>query len=424
MHPDGTREPLIIGIPGDREVDAKRLEAQVAPAEVEPFTDFDKHPALVKGYIGPQVLGSRERVEDPLPRRPPRRARHPVDHRRQRARQARVRPRGRPGLHLGRRHRGRRGAAPATPRPTAPVRWSWPAAWRSGHIFQLGRKYAEALDLKVLDENGKLVTVTMGSYGVGVSRAVAAIAESTHDELGPGLAARDRPGRRARRRHRQGPGDLRGGRGAVRRAGRRRADRALRRPAEGLAGGEVQGRRAARHADDRHRRPRTGRRHDRDPRPRDRRARGGPGRRGGAPGCSPPSAADRRGSTASFCASGTMAGRTRLRRPSHRCCPCPWLRPGVPPHVAPASNRSSVRGVHHPPWPPRSSSCAWARCARRTTASSSPTPAPSVTAARSRRSASTTRRRTPPTSRSTPSGRSTGSASARSRPRPSPPSSG
>ena len=53
-----------------------------------------------------------------------------------------------------------------------------------GHIFQLGRKFADALDLKVLDENGKLVTVTMGSYGIGVSRAVAAIAESTHDELG------------------------------------------------------------------------------------------------------------------------------------------------------------------------------------------------------------------------------------------------
>jgi prolyl-tRNA synthetase len=53
-----------------------------------------------------------------------------------------------------------------------------------GHIFQLGRKYAEALDLKVLDENGKQVVVTMGSYGIGVSRAVAAIAESTHDELG------------------------------------------------------------------------------------------------------------------------------------------------------------------------------------------------------------------------------------------------
>ncbi|NBX70901.1 MAG: proline--tRNA ligase, partial [Actinobacteria bacterium] len=53
-----------------------------------------------------------------------------------------------------------------------------------GHIFQLGRKYAEALDLKVLDENGKLVTVTMGSYGIGVSRAVAAIAEQSHDDKG------------------------------------------------------------------------------------------------------------------------------------------------------------------------------------------------------------------------------------------------
>jgi hypothetical protein len=53
-----------------------------------------------------------------------------------------------------------------------------------GHIFQLGRKYAEALDLKVLDENGKQVVVTMGSYGIGVSRAVAAIAEATHDDIG------------------------------------------------------------------------------------------------------------------------------------------------------------------------------------------------------------------------------------------------
>ena len=52
------------------------------------------------------------------------------------------------------------------------------------HIFQLGRKYAESLDLKVLDRNGKLVTVTMGSYGVGVSRAVAAVAEGSHDEFG------------------------------------------------------------------------------------------------------------------------------------------------------------------------------------------------------------------------------------------------
>jgi prolyl-tRNA synthetase len=53
-----------------------------------------------------------------------------------------------------------------------------------GHIFQLGRKYAEALELKVLDENGKQQVVTMGSYGIGVSRAVAAIAEQSYDELG------------------------------------------------------------------------------------------------------------------------------------------------------------------------------------------------------------------------------------------------
>jgi prolyl-tRNA synthetase len=53
-----------------------------------------------------------------------------------------------------------------------------------GHIFQLGRKYADALGLQVLDENGKLVTVTMGSYGIGPSRAVAAIAEGTLDEMG------------------------------------------------------------------------------------------------------------------------------------------------------------------------------------------------------------------------------------------------
>jgi prolyl-tRNA synthetase len=53
-----------------------------------------------------------------------------------------------------------------------------------GHIFQLGRKYAEALDLKVLDENGKLQTVTMGSYGFGVSRAVACIAEGNNDQYG------------------------------------------------------------------------------------------------------------------------------------------------------------------------------------------------------------------------------------------------
>ena len=129
-----------------------------------------------------------------------------------------------------------------------------------GHIFQLGRKYAEALDLKVLDENGKLVTVTMGSYGVGVSRAVAAIAESTHDELGlvwPREIA---------------PADVHvvatGKDAAIFEAAEALADELV---AAGLTvlyddrpkvspGRQVQGRRAARHADDRHRRPRAGRR--------------------------------------------------------------------------------------------------------------------------------------------------------------------
>jgi prolyl-tRNA synthetase len=53
-----------------------------------------------------------------------------------------------------------------------------------GHIFQLGRKYAAALDLSVAAQDGKPVIVTMGSYGIGVSRAVAAIVEQHHDESG------------------------------------------------------------------------------------------------------------------------------------------------------------------------------------------------------------------------------------------------
>src|SRR5688500_12948386 len=61
-HLDGTREPLAIGLPGDRDVDVRRLEAQVAPAEVDPFTDddFDDYPSLAKGYIGPGVLGEKQ----------------------------------------------------------------------------------------------------------------------------------------------------------------------------------------------------------------------------------------------------------------------------------------------------------------------------------------------------------------------------
>ncbi|WP_204264142.1 proline--tRNA ligase [Geodermatophilus normandii] len=183
VHPDGAREPLVVGIPGDREVDAKRLEAQLAPAEVEPFADFEKHPALVKGYIGPQVLGKDSASG----------IRFLVD--------PRVVPGTRwitganePGKHVFDLVAGRDFAWDGTveaaevlagdPAPDGSGPLELARGVEIGHIFQLGRKYADALGLQVLDENGRLVTVTMGSYGIGVSRAVAAIAESTHDELG------------------------------------------------------------------------------------------------------------------------------------------------------------------------------------------------------------------------------------------------
>jgi prolyl-tRNA synthetase len=183
VHPDGEREPLVIGLPGDREVDAKRLEAVVHPSEVEPFTEFDKHPLLVKGYIGPQVLGSTSESK----------IRYLVDPRVV-AGTRWITGANEQGLHVFDLVAGRDFTWDGTIE-AAEVRAGDPAPDGSGplelargveigHIFQLGRKFAEALDLKVLDENGKLVTVTMGSYGIGVSRAVAAIAESTHDELG------------------------------------------------------------------------------------------------------------------------------------------------------------------------------------------------------------------------------------------------
>ena len=183
--PDGERVPLAIGVPGDREVDPKRLETQVAPGEVEPFgeSDFEAYPDLVKGYIGPAVLGEKSATG----------IRYLVDPRvvdgTRWVTGANV-----AGSHVIDLVAGRDFTADGTVE-AAEVRAGDPAPDGSGplelargiemgHIFQLGRKYAEALDLKVLDENGKLVTVTMGSYGVGISRAVAAVAEYAHDDLG------------------------------------------------------------------------------------------------------------------------------------------------------------------------------------------------------------------------------------------------
>jgi prolyl-tRNA synthetase len=181
--PDGTRDPLAVGLPGDRELDLRRLEAVVAPATVAPFTDedFAAHPHLVKGYIGPAALGAAHGVRYLLDPRV-------VDG------SAWVTGANEPGRHVvdlvaGRDFRGDGVIDAAEVRagdacPQCGAGLTLERGIEIGHIFQLGRKYAEALDLKVLGADGKEVVVTMGSYGIGVSRAVAAIAEATHDDLG------------------------------------------------------------------------------------------------------------------------------------------------------------------------------------------------------------------------------------------------
>ena len=185
-HPDGTTEPLAIGLPGDREVDEKRLEAHVYPAEFRPFgeADFAAYPDLVKGYIGPGALGEESKTG----------IRYLVDPRVVEGTRW-VTGADVEGSHVVDLVAGR-DFTPDGTIEAAEVRAGDPCprldggtleterGIEMGHIFQLGRKFAEALDLKVLDENGKLVTVTMGSYGIGPSRAVAAIAEGTLDEIG------------------------------------------------------------------------------------------------------------------------------------------------------------------------------------------------------------------------------------------------
>jgi len=196
--PTGERQLVVIGVPGDRAVDLKRVEANIGSflpvggeigLEAASEEDLKKNTALVKGYIGPglspeePVLGSEGAAKvlflvDP-----------------------RVVPgsswitgANAAGKHVfglvAERDFGWDGVIEATevregdlaPDGSGPLELA--RGIEMGHIFQLGRKYAEALDLKVLDQNGKQVVVTMGSYGVGVTRAVAALAESNHDDRG------------------------------------------------------------------------------------------------------------------------------------------------------------------------------------------------------------------------------------------------
>ena len=184
-HPDGKREPLAVGVPGDRDVDLRRLEAQISPAEVAPFADndFAAQPDLVKGYIGPGALGS-ERASG---------IRYLVDPRVVNGTRW-VTGADVAGSHVLDLVAGRdftpdgtieaADVRPGDPAPDGSGPLSIARGIEMGHIFQLGTKYAQALGLQVLDENGKLVTVTMGSYGIGVSRAVAAVVENAHDDLG------------------------------------------------------------------------------------------------------------------------------------------------------------------------------------------------------------------------------------------------
>ncbi|MEU7555231.1 proline--tRNA ligase [Streptomyces sp. NPDC044571] len=173
-------EITAVGVPGDREVDLGKLAEHLAPAVVELVTaeDFTDRPDLVRGYVGPQGLGKVRYLADP-----------------------RVAPgtswvtgANRADTHARNVVCGRDFEVdryldvvvvePGDPCPRCGAGLRLDRAIEIGHIFQLGRKYADAFGLDVLGKEGKPVRVTMGSYGIGVSRAVAALAEQTADERG------------------------------------------------------------------------------------------------------------------------------------------------------------------------------------------------------------------------------------------------
>ena len=190
VSPEGKRELVVIGLPGDRDVDLKRAEAAFSPNEIEQANeeDFAKHPELIKGYIGP-VKGS----QAILGLKGASKIRYLLDPRIVEG-SAWVTGANEKEKHVFDLVAGRDFSADGVI-DVAEVRAGDQAPDGSGalelargieigHVFQLGRKYAEALGLQVLDENGKLITVTMGSYGIGVTRLVAVLAEANHDENG------------------------------------------------------------------------------------------------------------------------------------------------------------------------------------------------------------------------------------------------
>ncbi len=179
-HADGKREIVGVGIPGDREVDVKRLEASFEPSSVALFTDedFAKNPTLHKGYIGPGAAGFDRYLVDP----------------RVVTGTSWLTGANEPGKHVFGLVAGRDFTPDGTVE-AAEVRDGDPSpdgagplvAARGieiGHIFQLGYKYTDAFEVDVLGETGKPVRLIQGSYGVGISRMVAVIAEQQHDDKG------------------------------------------------------------------------------------------------------------------------------------------------------------------------------------------------------------------------------------------------
>jgi prolyl-tRNA synthetase len=195
-HLDGRREIVVVGLPGDRDVDLKRAEVAFAPAGVETATEADflaleadsSTPGLVKGYIGPWTPTGALLGEDSATG-----IRYLTDPRVSEG-SGWITGANEHGHHVFGLVAGRDFTSDGTvevadvqvgdpaPDGSGPVELA--RGMEIGHVFQLGRKYAEALGLKVLDENGKLVTVTMGSYGIGITRILAVIAEANNDGKG------------------------------------------------------------------------------------------------------------------------------------------------------------------------------------------------------------------------------------------------
>jgi prolyl-tRNA synthetase len=170
-------------VPGDREVDLKRLQANLAGVnDIRVFedADFAKFPGLVKGYIGPQDAKKSGITVYADPRIAPGTAWVTGANAKDKHARNVVSGRDFEVDHYVEAAQIKQGDS--CPKCATPVIID--RAIEIGHIFQLGRKYADALNLTVLDQNGKSQVVTMGSYGIGVSRAVAAIAEQSYDEIG------------------------------------------------------------------------------------------------------------------------------------------------------------------------------------------------------------------------------------------------